>query len=150
MIKTDFQLATYFMNIAFRLFLVQSFAISSCFSQGTVVRINRIPPERILLDKGWKFHAGDDSAWAKSEYDEKKIGDKVELKVKDNGNGIPQKVIDKIFEPFFTTKPTGQGTGLGLSLSYDIVIAHGGKIKVEAKGGEGSEFIIQLPLHHYD
>jgi len=76
----------------------------------------------------------------------KKIGDKVILTVKDNGNGIPQKVIDKIFQPFFTTKPTGEGTGLGLSLSYDIIKAHGGEIKVETKEGEGSEFIIQLPL----
>ena len=71
---------------------------------------------------------------------------KVEIKVKDNGNGIQQKVVDKIFQPFFTTKPTGQGTGLGLSLSYDIVKVHGGEIKVETKEGEGSEFIIQLPI----
>jgi two-component system NtrC family sensor kinase len=69
----------------------------------------------------------------------------VELTVKDNGNGIPQKVLDKIFQPFFTTKPTGQGTGLGLSLSYDIIKAHGGELKVETKEGEGCEFIIQLP-----
>jgi len=75
----------------------------------------------------------------------KKIGDKVEVNVKDNGSGIPQKVLDKIFQPFFTTKPTGQGTGLGLSLSYDIVKAHGGELKVETKEGEGSEFIISLP-----
>jgi signal transduction histidine kinase len=76
------------------------------------------------------------------------LGDrgKVEIRVKDNGHGIPQKVIDKIFQPFFTTKPTGQGTGLGLSLSYDIVKAHGGEIKVETKEGEGAEFIIQLPI----
>ena len=76
----------------------------------------------------------------------KKNGDKVEVRVKDNGNGIPQKVLDKIFQPFFTTKPTGQGTGLGLSLSYDIVKAHGGELKVETKEGEGSEFVIELPL----
>jgi signal transduction histidine kinase len=82
----------------------------------------------------------------------KKLSDKVEIRVKDNGNGIPQKVIDKIFQPFFTTKPTGQGTGLGLSLSYDIIKAHGGEIKVETEEGEGLpagrggvEFIIQLP-----
>jgi len=69
----------------------------------------------------------------------------VEIKVKDNGNGIPQKVLDKIFQPFFTTKPTGQGTGLGLSLSYDIVKAHGGELKVQTKEREGSEFVLQLP-----
>ena len=73
---------------------------------------------------------------------------KLMIKVKDNGNGIPQKVVDKIFQPFFTTKPTGQGTGLGLSLSYDIVKAHGGEIKVETKEGEGAEFIIQLPIQY--
>ena len=74
------------------------------------------------------------------------FGGKVEIKVKDNGPGISQKILDKIFQPFFTTKPTGQGTGLGLSLSYDIVKAHGGELKVETKEGEGSEFIIQLPI----
>jgi signal transduction histidine kinase len=74
----------------------------------------------------------------------KKVNDKVEIKVKDNGNGIPQKVLDKIFQPFFTTKPTGQGTGLGLSLSYDIVKAHDGEIKVDTAEGEFSEFVIQL------
>ena len=75
----------------------------------------------------------------------KKIPDKILISVADNGNGIPQKIFDKIFQPFFTTKPTGQGTGLGLSLAYDIVKAHGGEIKVETKEGEGSEFVIQLP-----
>jgi signal transduction histidine kinase len=75
----------------------------------------------------------------------KKTNGKVEIKVSDNGNGIPQKVLNKIFQPFFTTKPTGQGTGLGLSLSYDIVKAHDGKLKVETKEGEGSKFIIELP-----
>ena len=74
----------------------------------------------------------------------RKNNGKVEISVKDNGNGIPQKVVDKIFQPFFTTKPTGQGTGLGLSLSYDIVKAHGGELKVETKEGEGTEFIIKL------
>jgi two-component system NtrC family sensor kinase len=75
----------------------------------------------------------------------KKVGDNVLISVKDNGNGIPRKILDKIFQPFFTTKPTGQGTGLGLSLSYDIVKAHGGELKVETKEGEGSSFTIQLP-----
>jgi len=73
-------------------------------------------------------------------------GSKVEISVKDNGNGIPQKVVDKIFQPFFTTKPTGQGTGLGLSLSYDIVKAHGGEIEVDTKEGEFAEFVVQLPI----
>ena len=75
----------------------------------------------------------------------KKMKDKVEVKVKDNGNGIPQKILDKIFQPFFTTKPTGQGTGLGLSLSYDIVKAHGGELTVKTEERIGSTFIIHLP-----
>ena len=58
---------------------------------------------------------------------------------------LPQNISDKIFQPFFTTKPTGQGTGLGLSLSYDIVKAHGGELKVQTREGGGAEFIIQLP-----
>ncbi len=76
-----------------------------------------------------------------------KKNNRVEIRVSDNGSGIPQKVLDKIFQPFFTTKPTGQGTGLGLSLSYDIVKAHGGELKVETKEGEGTEFIVELPLN---
>ena len=69
----------------------------------------------------------------------------VELKIKDNGEGIPPRVLDKIFQPFFTTKPTGQGTGLGLSLSYDIIKAHAGEIAVDTREGEGTEFTILLP-----
>jgi len=72
--------------------------------------------------------------------------DRIEISVKDNGNGIPGSIKEKIFQPFFTTKPPGQGTGLGLSLAYDIVKAHGGEIKIEATEGEGSEFIVQLQL----
>ena len=90
----------------------------------------------------------DPTVWVKT----KKAGDKVFISVKDNGPGIPEKILDKIFQPFFTTKPTGQGTGLGLSMSYDIVKAHGGELsvglpseKVETKEGEGSEFVIVLP-----
>jgi signal transduction histidine kinase len=75
----------------------------------------------------------------------KKLGDKVSISVADNGGGIPQKALDKIFQPFFTTKPTGQGTGLGLSLSYDIIKAHGGEIKVQTKEGEGTIFTVVLP-----
>ena len=75
----------------------------------------------------------------------KKVANKVVISVSDNGSGISRNIIDKVFQPFFTTKPTGQGTGLGLSLSYDIVKAHSGEIKVETKEGHGSEFIIELP-----
>jgi len=74
-----------------------------------------------------------------------KVGDKLEIKVADNGHGVPKNIKEKIFQPFFTTKPTGQGTGLGLSLSYDIVKAHGGELNVESKEGEGTAFFIQLP-----
>jgi len=73
-------------------------------------------------------------------------GEKIFISVKDNGVGMPSKLREKIFQPFFTTKPTGQGTGLGLSLSYDIIKAHGGELKVNSKEGEGSEFIIELPI----
>ena len=77
----------------------------------------------------------------------KQVGNTIEIKVKDNGTGIPDEIKDKIMQPFFTTKPTGQGTGLGLSLSYDIIVkAHGGTINIESTEGEGTEFIITLPL----
>ena len=75
----------------------------------------------------------------------KKEGNEVLISVRDNGSGISSEILNKIFQPFFTTKPTGQGTGLGLSLSYDIVKAHGGELKVETKESEGTTFIIQLP-----
>jgi len=78
----------------------------------------------------------------------KKIGANIEIRVSDNGTGIPQNVINKIFQPFFTTKPAGQGTGLGLSLSYDIIKGNGGEIKLETKEREGSEFKIQLPYRN--
>jgi signal transduction histidine kinase len=77
----------------------------------------------------------------------KNSGDWVEISVKDNGGGIPEKVLDKVFQPFFTTKPTGQGTGLGLSLSYDIVTkGHNGKINIKTKEGQGSQIIMLLPI----
>ncbi len=75
----------------------------------------------------------------------RKINNKVEISVSDNGNGIPKNIVDKIFQPFFTTKPTGEGTGLGLSLAYDIIKAHNGEIKVESEENKGSTFIINLP-----
>jgi len=76
----------------------------------------------------------------------KKLDGGIAIIVSDNGNGIPQNVIDKIFQPFFTTKPTGQGTGLGLSLSYDIVKAHGGELRVETKKDQGTTFIIEITI----
>jgi signal transduction histidine kinase len=76
----------------------------------------------------------------------KKINGEVEISVADNGNGMPEKLPDKVFQPFFTTKPTGQGTGLGLSLSYDIIKAHQGKINIKNTPGLGAEFIILLPM----
>ncbi len=78
----------------------------------------------------------------------KKVGNTVEIAIKDNGIGMPGNILDKIFHPFFTTKPSGQGTGLGLSLSYDIVKAMGGEFKVETKEGEFTEFIIQIPMNN--
>ncbi|HSU29076.1 MAG TPA: ATP-binding protein, partial [Chitinophagaceae bacterium] len=118
-------------------------------------KVNIIPQEigRVLLNLfNNAFYAVSDKAKMKIDGYEptvtvktKKSGDKVLIAVKDNGNGIPERIREKIFQPFFTTKPTGQGTGLGLSLSYDIVKTHGGEIRVETKEVEGTEFIITLP-----
>jgi signal transduction histidine kinase len=77
----------------------------------------------------------------------KKQDAKIEISVNDNGTGIAQNILDKIFQPFFTTKPTGQGTGLGLSLSYDIVKAHNGEIKVLTEEGKGTTFFFSLPIY---
>ena len=99
-----------------------------------------LPPEGGFLDPAYKHSP---TVWVST----KKEGDKVLISVRDNGPGIPKKILDKIFQPFFTTKPTGQGTGLGLSLSYDIVKAHGGELTVETKEGEGSIFQILLPAN---
>jgi signal transduction histidine kinase len=96
-----------------------------------------LPPEGGFKDSAYKHEP---TVWLST----KKADNKVIISVRDNGPGIPQKVLDKIFQPFFTTKPTGQGTGLGLSLSYDIVKAHGGELKVETKEGEGTSFIVVL------
>jgi len=120
----------------------------------SIGNINIIPQDigRVLLNLyNNAFYAVKPSNPLKAEHYEptvkvstKKINDKIEIRVDDNGSGIPQKIVDKIFQPFFTTKPTGEGTGLGLSLSYDIIKAHGGEIKVESTEGEGTTFIIQL------
>ncbi len=91
-----------------------------------------------------KSKAGKEDYKPKVSVTTKELNQTIEITVADNGDGIPQKIIDKIFNPFFTTKPTGQGTGLGLSLSYDIVKAQGGNLKVETKDKEGTQFIISL------
>ena len=98
-----------------------------------------LPPQGGFLDPDYRHSP---TVWVST----KKMGDKVFISVKDNGPGISKKILDKIFQPFFTTKPTGQGTGLGLSLAYDIVKAHGGELNVTTVEGKGSEFIIQLPI----
>jgi signal transduction histidine kinase/ligand-binding sensor domain-containing protein len=96
-----------------------------------------LPPEGGFKDP---HYIHEPTVWVST----KKTSDKILISVKDNGPGIPQKIVDKIFQPFFTTKPTGQGTGLGLSLSYDIVKAHGGELKVETIEGAGTVFTIVL------
>jgi signal transduction histidine kinase len=93
-----------------------------------------------------KAKAGDPDYRPEVEVSTMRSGNQVVLAVKDNGKGISSNIKDKIFQPFFTTKPTGEGTGLGLSLSYDIVKAHGGEIRVQSKKGEGSVFTVQLPM----
>jgi two-component system, NtrC family, sensor kinase len=99
-----------------------------------------LPPEGGFKDPNYKHEP---TVWVST----KKMVGKVLISVRDNGPGIPQKILDKIFQPFFTTKPTGQGTGLGLSMSYDIVTkAHNGELKVETKEGSGTTFSIILPL----
>jgi two-component system NtrC family sensor kinase len=121
----------------------------------SIGKINVVPQDmgRVLLNlfNNAFYAAMQKKKESKNDYEptvsvcSKKLDGKVEIHIEDNGTGIPQKVVDKIFQPFFTTKPTGQGTGLGLSLSYDIIKAHGGVIKVETKEGEGAEFIVLLP-----
>ncbi len=121
----------------------------------SIGKINIIPQDigRVLLNLiNNAFYAVNEKAkLAATSYEPsvrvgtKRKGNKIEIRIEDNGNGIPQKIVDKIFQPFFTTRPTGQGTGLGLSLAYDIVKAHGGEIKVRSREGEGCEFSVVLP-----
>ncbi len=128
---------------------------------GSIGKINIMPQEfgRVILNLinnafyaaplppkgGFKYPDHKPTVWVTT----KKGGDKVLISVRDNGPGIPVSILDKIFQPFFTTKPTGQGTGLGLSLSYDIITkGHGGELKVETKEGAGTTFIISIPANN--
>jgi len=123
----------------------------------SIGKINIIPQDigRVILNLiNNAFYAVDEKKKeSKNEFEPtvsvstRRANNKIEIIVSDNGNGIPQKVLDKIFQPFFTTKPTGQGTGLGLSLSYDIVKVHGGELDVITKEGQGSEFKISLSAY---
>ncbi len=124
----------------------------------SIIKVNVVPQDigRVILNliTNAFYAVTEKSVFAKASADAyeptvwlstKKDKNQIMISVRDNGNGIPEKVLDKIFQPFFTTKPTGQGTGLGLSLSYDIIKAHNGKLKVETKEGAGTTFTIQLP-----
>ena len=120
----------------------------------TIGQINIIPQDigRVLLNlcNNAFYAVNEKKKTAKENYQPtvsvstKRIGNKIEIRVEDNGNGIPASIKEKIFQPFFTTKPTGQGTGLGLSLSYDIIKAHSGELTVESTVGEGTTFTIKL------
>jgi len=126
----------------------------------TIEAINVVPQEigRVILNliNNAFYAVNEKSTFAEATADKryepsvmistKNSGTSISISVKDNGNGISDSIKEKIFQPFFTTKPTGQGTGLGLSLSYDIVKAHGGELKVETKENEGSTFTIQIPI----
>ncbi|MFD0797964.1 ATP-binding protein [Maribacter chungangensis] len=125
----------------------------------TIGKINIVPQDigRVILNLITNaFHAciernKEEKSKGESEYkptvwvSTKRIGNTVEVAIRDNGNGVPDRVRDKIFQPFFTTKPSGEGTGLGLSLSYDIVKTHGGELRLDTKQGEGTTFTISLP-----
>jgi signal transduction histidine kinase len=125
----------------------------------SIQKINVVPQDisrvflNIINNAGYaaydrKKKSGDNNFSPTLKVSTKNLKDKVEIRIGDNGNGIPADHLDKIFQLFFTTKPTGEGTGLGLSLSYDIVTkVHGGDLKVETEVNEGSKFIIQLPLY---
>jgi two-component system, NtrC family, sensor kinase len=132
-------------------------AIIETSFDNSIGKVNIVPQEfgRVLLNLfnnafyavAEKKKLGVEDYEPKMAVSSKRAKDKLEITVKDNGLGIPQMVIDKIFQPFFTTKPTGHGTGLGLSLSYDIVKAHGGELKVESTEGLGATFIVSLPTN---
>jgi signal transduction histidine kinase len=152
-------LAEEYLSLAYQSFLAKDDTLNVSFvtdldqSIGNVNLVQQDISKVLLNLYNNAFYALSAKALAKADRDyqpivtvsTKKKENTIEIRVKDNGTGIPDNIKEKIFQPFFTTKPTGQGTGLGLSLSYDIVKAHGGELRVETKEWEGSEFVIQLP-----
>jgi signal transduction histidine kinase len=153
------KLADEYLRLAFHGMRAKDKSFNSDFSftpDPNLGKINVVPQDmgRVILNLiNNAFHAVKEKAVSapagyipKVEVSTMKAGEQVLLTVRDNGKGIPPNIKDKIFQPFFTTKPTGEGTGLGLSLSYDIVKAHGGEIKVESREGEGTSFEISLPV----
>jgi signal transduction histidine kinase len=130
-------------------------SFETCFDEN-LPKVNFVPQDmgRVLLNLiNNAFQAvAEKSQSGLNEYDPKievstmLKNDQVQIQIEDNGPGIPDNIKDKIFQPFFTTKPTGEGTGLGLSLSYDIIKAHGGEIEVGSKVGKGTQFTIRLPI----
>jgi signal transduction histidine kinase len=152
------KLAEEYLQLAYHGFRAKYKSFNATFEthfDESMCQVNIVPQDigRVLLNifNNAFYAVAEKSKQAGNGYEPKvtvrseKMTNKIQLLVQDNGTGIPQKVIDKVFQPFFTTKPTGQGTGLGLSLSYDIVKAHGGELKVESMEGEGAAFVVQLP-----
>ena len=131
-------------------------ATMETYFDDTLEKVNVVPQDigRVLLNllTNAFYAVNERKASAHKEYEPtvwvqtQKNNDGIAITIRDNGGGIPDKIREKIFQPFFTTKPTGQGTGLGLSLSYDIVKAHGGEITVVSEAGNGTEFKINLPV----
>jgi signal transduction histidine kinase len=152
-------LAGQFMQLAYHGFRVKDNAFNVCSNthlDPSLGKIDIVPQDigRVLLNLlNNAFYAVSDKKKTNPDgyaptvtLTTRKNEGQIEIIIEDNGNGIPQKNLDKIFQPFFTTKPPGQGTGLGLSLSYDIIKAHGGEITVKTQEGEGSMFTINLPV----
>ena len=153
------RLADEYLRLAYQGFRARDKSFNATFStefDNTLNKVNIVPQEigRVILNliNNAFYAVNERSKQGVPGYEPtvivgtRRLQDKIEISVKDNGNGIPGSIKEKIFQPFFTTKPTGQGTGLGLSLAYDIIKAHGGEIKVESKEGARSEFIVQLPI----
>jgi signal transduction histidine kinase len=153
-------LADEYLRLAYHGFRAKDNTFNADFkldADGNLPKVNIVPQDigRVLLNLiNNAFYAVSEKAKEDEEaykplvlVSTKNLENNIEIKVTDNGHGISQAVLDKIFQPFFTTKPTGEGTGLGLSLSYDIITkGHGGEIKVETNHRQGSEFIIVLPV----